>query len=1391
MSCNTQTNTINYLKKKELIEDNRNVPIDKREAFDAENERLTEYAKTDKGIDMGPLFTVENKEIKRSGKQGTVIINRANPNVKAFEAIEAFNEKSKKNNQTFEKRLEEQQESKIQYKEFLFDSTKKSIAPTNEYLPSEREQNRVDILNKLFDGTTNPTTANKFLKNLYSNGEIDINEEGMELIKSMLPTRSKIVFTTSDKMKVSKYSYAEYTIDNNTISINQDLMVKGNLYFAIESILHEIAHDRFHKALSQPKTNKQIAFRNSMVSSYEFYKRNLEIDPNNNDDYGFTNVDEFVSEILTNKAFRDKLKTAESTKSIWDSFIDAIKTLFGLGASLKVNEILDSIIDLAQTEYNENTESPLNKTFAKQVKTQSDIKVDLEKELTNVKGLLTRIYATLEAVKMKTATKEGEKYKGKYKDIQELLNDLKTASSKEAVLNFMEFSVRELNNLHKGILKQKNPDAGYLSRFKAYMSVFSNNQEIREILENLKAYGKISDAEYNKIDIALNQAVAKYNSIDQIITNKMKDVVTKIYAPHNKRVDTKYEELFKAEYKQNKPIGITESEYVKQQLDDNYDAIMAEKEKNIRIGLNMMNKDITSAEFALFTEKDIDNTFLSIMSERIDDLDKKVRMVGMNVRNKIATATKKANLQGRSSKSVHSFMLDLTKDNSYYVTKYKGKFNDKIESFQQRLSEEEFGSKKYKKIENERNKWIKENSKGGIPTSKWLNPKFNTMTNTQKEYYDTMIDQMKENNKKTNGNNSLFRQPIEDGPVFIKMHGITQSTSDKILSGEAGNAVKKGFGDLFKIRKDQDEFGQMEDESFYERTSTDLNNKAVNSIPIFYRGRIESNDQSFDVGTMVAMESIMAENYKQKKVMEAETDILLHVLATTKVQKRTTMMKALIGKFSKDEDVDSTVKEIGINTNIYKKIKSVVENRMYGITDVYAGKILGKNISVNKISNSIAGFTADLQLGLNWLTAIPNVVQAKLQNLIEGIGGDIYTIKDIKKAEQIYFADIKNIMDDVGSYTNKSKINILLETFDVMGDFSAVKNKFENRTKLRSLASKDSIHAYNAMGEHYAQSTLMLAIMNGVKVKNAKGQFIDSKGNVTTKDKAMSLYEAYEKKTDKDGNVTLELNKLADHTSHSSQKLSELGEIHHQQLIRKLTIKLHGQYDTKFQSHLQRSWYGKVFSMFKKWMVPAYQRRYKGVMYSLKDSSDLTDEQKFYDYEMGRFDEGIYTSFIRFIKNGFFPAVKNLNLELAKTNWSELSDMERSNIRKTIAELMITGMMITAAMLTYAAADDDDDELLFTLAYVFRRQQSEFMQFYHPAENLRVFRSPAVALNTVEKTFSWMQQIMPWAITEEYENGKNRGEYKSWIKTKKLIPIMAQFERSPKELFNFLENTTN
>ena len=51
-----------------------------------------------------------------------------------------------------------------------------------------------------------------------------------------------------------------------------------------------------------------------------------------------------------------------------------------------------------------------------------------------------------------------------------------------------------------------------------------------------------------------------------------------------------------------------------------------------------------------------------------------------------------------------------------------------------------------------------------------------------------------------------------------------------------------------------------------------------------------------------------------------------------------------------------------------------------------------------------------------------------------------------------------------------------------------------------------------------------------------------------------------------------------------------------------------------------------------------------------------------------------------------------------------------------------------------------------------------------------------------------MNQLLPWNIGDQYETGDRKGEYKAWVKAKRLIPVIAQGERSAERSFNYLQN---
>jgi hypothetical protein len=214
--------------------------------------------------------------------------------------------------------------------------------------------------------------------------------------------------------------------------------------------------------------------------------------------------------------------------------------------------------------------------------------------------------------------------------------------------------------------------------------------------------------------------------------------------------------------------------------------------------------------------------------------------------------------------------------------------------------------------------------------------------------------------------------------------------------------------------------------------------------------------------------------------------------------------------------------------------------------------------------------------------------------------------------------------------------------------------------------------------------------------------------------------------------------------------------------------------------------------MFRKYLLPGFYRRWRGMYYVRHDADKLTDNQQYYSLETREFQEGTYTSFVRFFLRTVVKGITELKLEIMTNDWNKLTDSEKANIHKTIRELSLTVLtMISSLMLALSAKDEPDDEdreFLYVLAYIFRRQESELMQYYSPSDTLKIFRTPFVALSTLEKTSGFIQQVMPWNIDEQYMTGDRRGQYKAWIKLKKLVPVISQTERSAENSFNYLEN---
>ena len=385
-----------------------------------------------------------------------------------------------------------------------------------------------------------------------------------------------------------------------------------------------------------------------------------------------------------------------------------------------------------------------------------------------------------------------------------------------------------------------------------------------------------------------------------------------------------------------------------------------------------------------------------------------------------------------------------------------------------------------------------------------------------------------------------------------------------------------------------------------------------------------------------------------------------------------------------------------------------------------------------------------------------------------------------------------------------SKTGLLSEIFESTQDFSAVAKKFAGATRTSQIADTNSLHFVTNIAEHYIQNTLMYSFLQGIKVKNSKGEYINKKGEVVkSREEAMTFDEAYE--IDKKGKAARLKIKSFIGTGASIELKSGLeislkdrrkAEFQIKRYLNHLNRRLNGNYTTNNQAMAQRHAVGKLAFMLRKWLEPGLRRRYRGIGTSLIPSEALTAEDLYYNREIQDVDEGTYTTTVRFIRN-LFRDYKKFSLELTTDNWAKLSVREKANILKTITEMTIILIAANVSSLLYAAAQDEDDEkqkaIMMLTAFYTRRLYSELRAFTSITEGLRILRSPAASISLIQNGIELIDQLYSdiAAVSaggefETYSQGKRKGTLRLEKEFKDLVPVWYQTGRKVDEALGFL-----
>ena len=761
-------------------------------------------------------------------------------------------------------------------------------------------------------------------------------------------------------------------------------------------------------------------------------------------------------------------------------------------------------------------------------------------------------------------------------------------------------------------------------------------------------------------------------------------------------------------------------------------------------------------------------------------------------------------IKGKSTTDMKSLYKDLLEKDEegkitpYLIGPYKTSFYKEKKKFADAAAEEN-----NIKAQLEYKAWKNRNIVNDKPIDKWRNPEYkffgdkNNKGDIKYDMYQFLRSLAIKRDQNYFGRGAGLRLP------YVDKSGLEDAFEDGVVTWAKN--IQSDFLkarstdiDLHKEGKDQEEVETWGKYKKQINILVDESQAELKSVPKYFRGYksgVDESRQSYDLMSIYLMDYWGSLNFREKNNVLADLEVFKYSLS-----KRDVIQKTFFGQQKVDAKVNVPLVQKGAQSNSYKALQSLIEDRIYG------NRALGSE-RMQMLANRIVSYTGNLYLMGNYFSAGASVFQGKTMTFIESVGGVDFNKKDVLFAEAKYDTDVINIMGDVGKIVPSSKTNLLGERFESTQDFSAVAQKFAAATKGSQLLKTNTLHFFTNAGEHYIQNTLMYTILNSIKALNSKGEYINKNGEVVKDRKdAMTLDEAYEIDKGKKGDKApvLKLNKnvasiefKTGRTLKMDPKNIRNSEFKVKQFLNHFNRRLNGNYALNNKSYAQRTVVGKLTFFLRKWLEPGIRRRYRGIgtavpFYRIVPRDQLSADDLYYSREIEDLDEGTYTTTIRFFRD-LFREYKIFSSELRTDNWAKLTAREKGNVKKTITEMTTAIIsMIMGSVLAGAAADEPDEQQKAAIAlgaFYARRLYSELSFYVWPPEVLRILRSPSASLNLIEKGTRFIAQLSSDLVSAEfevYQQGARKGEFKLEKRFRDLVPIWYQTGRRVDEALGFL-----
>ena len=769
--------------------------------------------------------------------------------------------------------------------------------------------------------------------------------------------------------------------------------------------------------------------------------------------------------------------------------------------------------------------------------------------------------------------------------------------------------------------------------------------------------------------------------------------------------------------------------------------------------VKMADEDISVFDRWLDSMADSSDYMLKIMDQAVKKSKEQARLRTIDVMKQLQAATIK--LEKAGIKNTDWMFERDSKGNlsGNYISEinqalFKEKVREMFKSLNEKYGKNPVGenAEKYKK---ERQAWFNANmeivnGKKVPKMSIYGNKQYQRLNAAQKEYYDTVM------NIKSQLDSYLPEK-------YTTLTNAVKIRKDLLERVKSSDGVKSGAKQIWESVKDEF-IRRTDDVDFGDRaTVKDFEGNEVQTLPIYFTKLKEgesANDLSTDIVSTLTAYAAMANDFDEMNkvidVLELGRDIIRNP-DLYKI-KKTRGDKPLVEKFNiLGRKVENIVTKESGERRIVERLNDFFEMQVYGRYMADEGTFGSTNIDKGKVANFVNRVTSMNNLALNVLSGISNIATGKVMMRIESFAGEFFNEKNTITADRIYGQSLPEYLAEIGNRVKTSKLALWDELFNVMQEYeqNVREVNFDRKTWFSRMFGTSTLFFMNNAGEHWMQNRTSLALADAYKMKAPNGKIV-------------SLWDAMEvvpiDKNNKKAGAKLQLKQ--GYTKADGSAFTQDDIIKFSRRSAAINQRMHGIYNKADRSAIQRLAIGRMGIMFRKWIKPSLNRRFKSATYN---------------YDLDAWIEGYYRTSGRFLLQ-LARDLRETQFNLA-ARWNELTPTEKANIRRALTEVgHFLAVMATIGLIEWSD-DKDRPWLVRMLEYQSRRLYTELGAMIPGksmiSEGLKIIKSPAAGVTTIENMLDLTKLLNPWNYIDELQSGRYEGHstaYKSFFESP-IIPM--------------------